>query len=354
MRILVVDNNRIEREATVRCLPSDSHDVKVANDAAAALAILDEREVDVVIVESTLTGMTGTELIKRIRARESNTHTYVVVTASRLVPGDVKNAFLAGADDFMRKALSRDELVARIEGPSRIMRWASRVIAMGASAEFSKKTDLSTMAAWGSIDTSISSEVADMLGMSLEVVPAKDVLDGSIAVSTLPLSLASESAEVCLAVGVDDEAARSLAEAMFGDPGVDVSAIKDMMREIANVAAGAFKRVAAAEGRTFTTGLPNEATPTSFRKANAKARRQWLVACDDSPVCLRFEVELRIRETKRLPVSGLREGMVVAADLLNEAGALLMRGGTRITESHLTGMKRALGERVLVEVAEVA
>jgi CheY-like chemotaxis protein len=354
MRILVVDHNRIERDATLRLLPAGTHDITVAQDATAALAILADHEIDVVLIESTMSGITGAELVKRIRARESNTHTYIIMTAARLVPGDVTMAFLAGVDDFMRKPLGRDELLARVDGPSRVMRWACRVMATGGTAEFGKAPELTTLTAWTAADASICSEISDMLGVSLSVVSSNDVLDNAIAMSSITLSLPSEGAEVCVAIGIDGTSALKLAKMMLGEDVINADAVNDMMREIANVAAGAFKRMAAVEGRTFTTGVPTDTTPDLFRSPSPKARRQWIVASDELRISLGVEVELRVRETKKLPVMSLREGMVVSSDLLNESGALLMRAGTRITESHLAGMKRALGERVLIAVAEAA
>ncbi|HVH44042.1 MAG TPA: response regulator, partial [Labilithrix sp.] len=246
MRILVVDRNPRDRDVTLCLLPAKLHDIVVAEDAAAALAILDEREFDLVLIESTLTGITGTDLVKRIRARESTTHTYVIMTAARESSGDLKAAFDAGVDDFVRKPLGKDELLARIDAPNRIRHWMSRVLAVGLSPAFAPKTaDLSALSAWSSVDASICSEVAEMLGMHLSVATGRDVLDGSVAVATLPLSLANESAEVCFAVGVDAAASTALAEAVFGDPQVDAAAVKDMIGEVVNLAAGAFKRLAA-------------------------------------------------------------------------------------------------------------
>src|SRR5688572_24479945 len=98
MRVLVVDPQRTERETTLRLISSETHDVRQANDAASALVLMEGTEFDVVLVESTMAGVTGNELIKRIRARESCTHVYVIASAARTVPGDVKTAFQAGAD----------------------------------------------------------------------------------------------------------------------------------------------------------------------------------------------------------------------------------------------------------------
>lgn len=354
MRLLIVDSNPKERDATLRLLPSDGHEIKIAKDAAEALVCLETREFDVLLVEVILTGTSGTELIKRIRARESDTHVYIVATAARAFPGDLKTAFLCGADDFIRKPIARDELLVRIEGGTRVRRWASRILAGGAATDFAARSSITSLTAWTSADSAVCSELGDMLGFPLIAAACPEGLEGAVEVATLPLSLAAEQAEISLAIGADQASTAALAELMFGSPTNDASAIKDMMRELANVAGGAFKRMAATEGGVLTTGLPGESTPETFRHPKATARKQWIGTVEGSAIALRFELELRVREWKRVRVASLREGMVVALDLRNPLGALLVPSGTRITESHLGGLRRSLGDDGTIDIVEAA
>lgn len=353
MRLLIVDPNRTERANTLRLIPADLHEIKLAVDAAEALNLLEASTFDVVLVESTMTGTTGDELVKRIRARESDTHVYVVMTASRPIAGDLKTAFAVGADDFVRKPLNRDELLSRMDGPTRIRRWAQVVYNSNISADFGAQTDITETAMWSTMSTTVCSEISDMLGFQFAPGPADDPLDGSTYAAQLPLSIASEQSELCLAVGLDDASAAILAEAMFGGP-ADAVAIRDMVREIANVAGGALKRLAVAENKSLTTHVPTETDRDTFRHECPLARRHWIAVCEGGPLALRFEMELRLREPKLVRIASLREGMVVATDLRNPKGALLMKSGTRITESHLGGLARCLGADSCIEVLEAA
>ena len=104
----------------------------------------------------------------------------------------------------------------------------------------------------------------------------------------------------------------------------------------------------------LTTGLPLNGAPSTFVHEHAKARREWTATCDDIGATFRFEVQYIISENKHLPVSALKEGMVLAHDLLNGSGALLMRGGTRLTESHLNQLARALGVALVAVMAAAA
>ena len=76
MRLLVVDPSSAEREVTARALTSESHEVESVKDAAAAVGSLEKKRPDVILVESTMTGFTGTELVKRLQCgrRPVDTH----------------------------------------------------------------------------------------------------------------------------------------------------------------------------------------------------------------------------------------------------------------------------------------
>jgi len=353
MRLLIVDSVLKERDATVRLFPADAHEIRLAQSAAEALSIVETADFDLILIETTLAGTSGLELVKRIRAREASGHTYIIVTAARQVPGDLKGAFAAGADDFIRKPLVRDELLIRAEAPTRIRRWAAKVFG-GSAADFDGNSALTAISAWTSAESGLCSELADMLGYGLTPVPTHNAIDGSSLVSALTLSLASEQTEVFLAIGVDNGSAATLAEALFGSPDVEPAAMKDMMRELANVAAGAFKRIAGTEGRVLTTGLPSESTVETVRQLSAIAHKAWVGTVEGSSLAIRFDLRLRAREPKRVRAAGLREGMVLAVDLRNPLGALLMPSGTRICETHLAGIRRQLGDEHSIEIVEAA
>ena len=354
MRILVVDHNRTERDATLRSFTPGTHDIVSVAGVHGAIASLDQRDADIVLVESTLPNKGAQELVRVIRSRESNRHTYILVTAARCVPGDPRIAYQTGADDFIRKPLDRDEVTARCDGPSRIMRWASRLIPLSGLEERERNADLTVTSAWASVDNYVCLELGEMLGMTFVAAEQEAAIVEASSLAMLPLSLATEGIEVCVAVGVDVESSVRLAVAVLESDSVDAEALSDMLREIANVSAGAFKRMAAVEGRAFTTGVPKAYGAHAFHAAKARARRQWLAICESPRVSLRFEVQLRTRETRHLSPKALMEGMVLTTDLLSDAGVLLIRGGTRITESHVVVLQRSLGERRLVEVAEAA
>jgi hypothetical protein len=205
------------------------------------------------------------------------------------------------------------------------------------------------LTAWATAESALCRELSEMLGITLAHASALDALAGASLVTTLPLSLAAERSEVCLAIGVDEPSAKALAAAMFGSSDVDPAMTHDMMCELTNVAAGAFKRTALLDGRVFTTGLP---TIAAVDPSPATARKQWIGTA--AGITIRFELALRLRQPKWIRVASLCEGMVVATDLRDSLGALLMPSGTRICDSHLVGLRRQLGMEHSIEIMEAA
>lgn len=355
MKVLVVDPNAAEREVTVRALSAEKHEVDAVKDAASAIAALEKRQPDVIVVETAMTGVTGYELVKRLRAGEDmQSRHYVVMTASKPVTGDMKSAFGAGADDFVRKPINREELALRVEGAQRLRTWMKMVHAGGGAMDLSSGGDITSTQSWLAVEAGMCSDVGDMLGMTLTPTTATNVMKGAVLGAQLPLSMASENFEVRVAVAADKESTRILAAAMLGDENAAESDILDMLREFANVAAGCFKRTSASEGRVLTTGLPLNGSPVGFVSDTAKARKEWTATCGDLGATLRFEVQYITSESKHLPLKSLKEGMVLAHDLLNASGALLIRGGTRLTESKIAQLPRVLGDAALVAVMATA
>src|SRR5580658_5648299 len=82
--VLLIDDDRVSREVAATVLTMNGHTVHTAEDGAAALVLLtaaeDRRpalEPDVILMDSQMPGLSGTELIGEIRAR-SQARVYVV------------------------------------------------------------------------------------------------------------------------------------------------------------------------------------------------------------------------------------------------------------------------------------
>jgi two-component system, OmpR family, response regulator MprA len=112
MRILVVEDERALRDALERVLRTDGYKVELAEDGAAALASLAASDPDAVVLDVMLPVVDGLEVCRRLRA-EGDRVPILMVTARDAVADRVAGLD-AGADDYLVKPFSIDELRARV------------------------------------------------------------------------------------------------------------------------------------------------------------------------------------------------------------------------------------------------
>jgi PleD family two-component response regulator len=112
-RILVVDDDQIEREAMTLRLTGAGFEVQVANNGEAALELLDRQWFPVVITDWQMPVMDGIEFTEKLRGRGVD-DTYVIMLTMREASPDYERGYLSGVDDYLTKALPDSELLARI------------------------------------------------------------------------------------------------------------------------------------------------------------------------------------------------------------------------------------------------
>jgi len=110
-RILIVDDDpNIVRFIQVN-LKNSGHDVFIAANGAEAVRLVKEEKLDLVLLDVRMPVMDGFEACRRIR--EQSTVPIIMVSADRDVNDKVKCLEL-GADYYMTKPFSIDELLARV------------------------------------------------------------------------------------------------------------------------------------------------------------------------------------------------------------------------------------------------
>ena len=107
-RVLVVDDDESLRRVTQVQLEQAGCDTKVAADGAEALALLQTSPQDLVITDLKMPGMSGLDLLRRIRSEYPDT-VVVMITAFGAVDTAV-DAMKAGAYDYITKPIHADEL----------------------------------------------------------------------------------------------------------------------------------------------------------------------------------------------------------------------------------------------------
>lgn len=116
MRILVADDDPQMLRALRITLGARGYDVETASDGTAALDAAIRTHPDVVVIDLGMPGLTGIEVIEALRGW---TRVPVLVVSGRSESWDKVGALDAGADDYVTKPFSADELLARIRALSR-------------------------------------------------------------------------------------------------------------------------------------------------------------------------------------------------------------------------------------------
>lgn len=132
-RILVVDDAPDTLELLQRNLASQGCAVHTASGAADALALLESLPVDLVVTDVRMPGLSGLDLIRRVRARHPGVE-LIVITGYATVEGAVESLQL-GACDYLAKPFTDEELFHAVR---RVLarRPSERTPAAGALTEF--------------------------------------------------------------------------------------------------------------------------------------------------------------------------------------------------------------------------
>jgi DNA-binding response OmpR family regulator len=112
MKILIAEDETQIAESLRKNFIDEGHRAVIAADGAEALRILDSIVFDVVLLDWKMPGLTGLEVCRKIRA-DKNEVPVILITAL----GDVFNkveALNSGADDYITKPFSFDEVYARV------------------------------------------------------------------------------------------------------------------------------------------------------------------------------------------------------------------------------------------------
>jgi DNA-binding NarL/FixJ family response regulator len=112
--VLVVDRPDDARERLVGALEGDGLAVRVAAAAETALALALDRRPGLVLTEINLPGMCGYELLRRLRDLFGDSLPVVFLSGERTESFDRVAGMLLGADDYLTKPFSEDELLARV------------------------------------------------------------------------------------------------------------------------------------------------------------------------------------------------------------------------------------------------
>ena len=114
LRVLVVDDNAVNRLVAQRLLGLSGCEIDVASDGHAAMEVLARKDFDVVLMDVHMPELDGLEVTRRIRASPGAQPRIIGVSASA-DSDDVRSCREAGMNDFLAKPVTRERLIETLQ-----------------------------------------------------------------------------------------------------------------------------------------------------------------------------------------------------------------------------------------------
>ena len=113
-KILLVEDNEMNRDMLSRRLQKRGFDVEVAVDGAEGVALAKEQRPDLILMDLSLPGLDGWEAARRIKADAGLAGTPVIALTAHAMEGDREKALEAGCDDFDTKPVELPRLLEKM------------------------------------------------------------------------------------------------------------------------------------------------------------------------------------------------------------------------------------------------
>ena len=207
---------------------------------------------------------------------------------------------------------------------------------------------------WTSMDDLLRSMCAEYLQSPFEQIAGSFVVPPGCAASSIALTDVDNELAMELTFFATPPAAHVVAAMFTGDASiVDDDVVKDVLLELANSGMGAVRNALLTEGFHFAAGAPKPAMARPVEKLVAGVAASRMLTFKHGGATLHIVVA--VRSQARIKVRGLflKEGMVIACDIVNDAGQLLVRAGTRLTDTTASRIGRML-PKLEVELADAA
>ena len=114
MRVLFADDDVIARTLLAAVLADLDHDVTITDDGVKAWDAFRDEPFPLVVLDINMPELDGLEVCRRIRTHESGRDTFVLVVTARDGREDLASVLNAGADDYLTKPTSPENLRARL------------------------------------------------------------------------------------------------------------------------------------------------------------------------------------------------------------------------------------------------
>lgn len=113
MKILIAEDDELMLRTLEFRLKKDGHEILIARDGQQAIALIDEQQPDLVITDIMMPYSSGMEIVGYIRQKYQQ-NIKVIVLSGMGQENVILEAFQMGADDYITKPFSPNELSVRV------------------------------------------------------------------------------------------------------------------------------------------------------------------------------------------------------------------------------------------------
>src|SRR5215472_12098870 len=114
-KILLVEDNEMNRDMLSRRLIRNGYDVVMALDGAQGVAMAESEAPDLILMDMSLPIMDGQTATRQIKAKAQTREIPVIALTALAMVGDRENALAAGCDDYDTKPVELTRLLGKME-----------------------------------------------------------------------------------------------------------------------------------------------------------------------------------------------------------------------------------------------
>jgi CheY-like chemotaxis protein len=113
-KLLVVEDNELNRDMLYRRLVRRGYDVVIATDGAEGVTAASRERPDLILMDMSLPIIDGWEATRQLKAARETRHIPVIALTAHAMDGDERRAREAGCDDFDTKPVDLPRLLGKI------------------------------------------------------------------------------------------------------------------------------------------------------------------------------------------------------------------------------------------------
>jgi two-component system, cell cycle response regulator DivK len=114
-KLLLVEDNEMNRDMLSRRLIRRGYEVAIAVDGDQGVTMAQSEKPDLVLMDMSLPVIDGWEATRRIKSSEETRHLPVIGLTAHAMAGDREKALEAGCDDYDTKPIELERLIGKIE-----------------------------------------------------------------------------------------------------------------------------------------------------------------------------------------------------------------------------------------------